>query len=328
MCKKKKIFVVFVLLLLSLALVGCGNRGETPEQAVTNALNAIKNLDRETAQKYFDYEGLANSNEEAEELIEDEENAKLIVDKLSFKIISSSIEGDTATVKMEITNIDMARIFGEYVQQAIGLAFGNIFAGKSDEEIKAQAEQLFVDLLKRKDNKMVTSTINVKLTRNESSWKINNGEEFLDAALGGLVSAAKAMDENFGGGDSPESKLNEINNYVISDIWNKGFCDISHYLEDGKSSIGETMDIDFTLEQLADAIAKKAEYDAYINSLEDEKYTRVKQIWSKLSSEIDKLYNQIQEKKPTANDSSYVFDTGLFQQYMDAFTDEVWELNQ
>lgn len=74
-------------------------------------------------------------------------------------------------------------------------------------------------------------------------------------------------------------------------------------------------------------MAKKIEYDDYISSLEDEKYAKVKRIWGKLSPEIDRLYSQLQEKKPVASDSSYDFDTGLFNQYMDAFTDEVWELD-
>lgn len=87
------------------------------------------------------------------------------------------------------------------------------------------------------------------------------------------------------------------------------------------------MDIDFTLEQLADAMTEKAGYDTYINGLDDEKYAKIKQIWSKLSAEIDKLYSQIQERKPVANDSSYNFDTGIFNQYMDAFTDKVDKLD-
>ena len=330
MHKKTWVLVSFVLC-FSLVFMGCGSSRETPEQAVTNLLTAIKNLDAETIQKYVVYEDLFSGVPESEDLIENEENTKLLTNKLSFKILSSSSEGDTAVVKTEITSIDMAVILGEYMQQAMALAFSNAFAGgaaKSDEEIDAQAEQIFKDLLNRENNKMKTSTIDIKLTKTETGWRLNSDEEFEDAIFGGLISASKAIDESFGGGDSPESKLQEIRNFVISDIWNKGFCDISHYLGDGKSSTGESLDIDFTLEQLADAMGTKAEYDAYINSLEGEKYEKAKHIWSKLSPEIDRLYNKILEKKPEANDRSYDFDTGLFNQYMDAFSNEVWELDK
>ena len=43
--------------------------------------------------------------------------------------------------------------------------------------------------------------------------------------------------------------------------------------------------------------------------------------------EIGRLYNQVLEKKPETNDSGYDFDTGRFNQYMDAFIDEVRELD-
>jgi hypothetical protein len=64
----------------------------------------------------------------------------------------------------------------------------------------------------------------------------------------------------------------------------------------------------------------------YWIGLEDEKYDKVKRIWNRLSQEIDRLYNQVLEKKPEANDNDYGFDTGLLNQYMDAFSDEIRNL--
>ena len=87
MSKKIGILITFVML-LPLVFTAC--RSETPEQAVTNALNAVKNLDKDTAQKYFSYDELFNRNSESDELVKDEENIKLIFNKLSFKVISSS----------------------------------------------------------------------------------------------------------------------------------------------------------------------------------------------------------------------------------------------
>ncbi len=326
---KKTGRLIAAALILAFVFTACG-RGETPEQAVTNALNAVKNYEKETARKYFSSDELFSSNSQSDELIKDEENIKLIFSKLDFKVLSSTKEKDTATVKTEITNIDMTEIIGEYFRQAMALASGNAFAGanaKSQEEIDKEAEQLLIDLLKKEDNKKVTFTIDIKLTKHENSWKIDANEEFQNAITGNLYNTIKNMESSFGNSDTPEGKLNEINNFVISDIWNNGFCDIGWYIKYGTSSTGESLDIDFTLERLAEAMTKKAEYDTYINGLEDEKYTKVKQIWSKLSAEIDRLYGQIQAKKPTANDSSYNFDTGIFNQYMDAFADEVENLD-
>lgn len=305
-------------------LTGCGG-GESPEQAVTNALKAIKNLNMETAKKYFEPEELTKSDSK-NDLLENEKNTKLLLKNFSFKVLSSSIEGDTATVKTEITNTDLKLILSEYLKQAFASAFSNAFSGElSDEDIQKQSEQMFFDLLKREGNKTLTSNIDIKLMKKEDSWRIIMDEYLQDAIFGGLISAMKGLGvEN----SSPKDKLIEIQNYVVGDIWNYGFADISWYLTTGKSSTGETIDIDLTLQQLDDTMEKKPDYDAYIRGLEDAKYGKVKQMWEKLSTEIDKLYSQVKEKKPTANDSNYDFDTGLFQQYMDAFIDSIDKLNE
>lgn len=56
---------------------------------------------------------------------------------------------------------------------------------------------------------------------------------------------------------SPEATLKEISNFVVSDIWNDGFVDISWYAGSGTGSTGETIDIDFTIEQLGKAMIQK-----------------------------------------------------------------------
>lgn len=111
--------------------------------------------------------------------------------------------------------------------------------------------------------------------------------------------------------------------WLISDIWNDGFCDISHFIGSGTDSTGRTMDIDFTLKKLGKAMEKKAGYDAYINSLTGAQYDDLKDIWSSLSPEIDRLYAQLQAQKPAAGDNSYDFDLGLYDQYSEAFEDEI-----
>ncbi len=113
--------------------------------------------------------------------------------------------------------------------------------------------------------------------------------------------------------------LNEIEGWLIGDIWNEGFCDFYHYEEDGKSSLGETIDIDFALSRFKKNYEKKAEYDAYINSLPDS-YDSIKETWNKLSVEMDKLYDYY---KDGVTQSGTATDTALFVQYRDAFSEDI-----
>jgi predicted small lipoprotein YifL len=210
---KKSCLIIALMLILSLSLSACGTRGELPEQAVTNALNAVKNVDKETMQKYFGAENsFWDSDSGADGLIKDEENLKLLFNKLTYKVISATSENDTATVKTEITNMDLAAVMAEFFQQSMSLAFSNAFGGenaKSEEEITKEAERILIDLMKKEDNETVTATVDIKLTKNEDGWLIDAGDEFTDAVTGGLVSAIENMASGFGGADSLENKAAE-----------------------------------------------------------------------------------------------------------------------
>lgn len=67
---------------------------------------------------------------------------------------------------------------------------------------------------------------------------------------------------------------------------------------------------------------KKKEYDSYIAGL-DPQYDSLKQVWTKLSAETDRLYSLVEQNPPKANDTSINFDTGIFSHYLEAFEQEV-----
>jgi len=204
MNKKTCIFVALVLILSSM-LTACGSK-ETPEQAVTSALNAVKNSDVDTAQKYFDQDNLFVVDPETGKAVTDEENARLVLSKLNFKVLSSSIDGDTAVVKTEISNIDISSIAMEYFQQVMQLsADDNFDENANDEEIEAQLKKMLTDLLSRDDDTMTTSAIDITLSRHEDSWKINVTDDLKDAVLGGAISVAEVMGNISGSGESSEA---------------------------------------------------------------------------------------------------------------------------
>lgn len=127
---------------------------------------------------------------------------------------------------------------------------------------------------------------------------------------------------------SVKDKLKEINYFLSSDIWGDGFCNISWFIYDGTNKTGNTLDIDFLIDELDKSMETKKEYDIYINELDNEKYSDIKSIWEKLSPEIDKLYNKLKENPPVAKDESYVFDTGLYKQYSEAFKKNIDRLEE
>lgn len=122
---------------------------------------------------------------------------------------------------------------------------------------------------------------------------------------------------------SEKDMLLEINNWIVGDVWNKGFCDFYHYEEDGTSSTGESIDIEFALSQFKENYKKKDEYNSYIHSLSNN-FENIINIWDKLIKEADTLYAHYENGVEQTGTSA---DTAIFTQYRDAFSDEINNLN-
>lgn len=169
---------VGVLMLIAiLLLAGC--KEETPEQAVINALQAIKKLDEKAITKYF---GKVVDIPD-DDITEYGEYVELVVQNLDFKVLSSSKDGDTAIVKTEITNIDMIAVLDEYLDHVMI----SVFSGQDESE--DEMVQLFVDLVSKEDNNTVTSIVDIHLEKKGRSWILIGDEYFEDAILGGMASA-------------------------------------------------------------------------------------------------------------------------------------------
>jgi hypothetical protein len=63
--------------------------------------------------------------------------------------------------------------------------------------LEAQIFQLLIDLLEREGNETVTSTVDIKLSKQGNSWIIDADDEFLDAMMGGLFSLSEELEDTF-----------------------------------------------------------------------------------------------------------------------------------
>lgn len=125
-------------------------------------------------------------------------------------------------------------------------------------------------------------------------------------------------------------KLFEISNWLTMDVWNDGFCDLSHYIGRGTNSVGEDLDLEYTLHKLDNAMEKKEEYNEFITGLEDsDRYKELKYIWvEKLYPEMESLYGIIEEKKPEPNDTTSLFNASNFSTYDSDFKDEIHKIRE
>lgn len=335
--------IIALLLTLGLLLLGgCSGKAE-PEDTVEKYLSAAKKLDLKAMAATI----LPSNTDDIKEtstLMEEKEDdytryfvdyLKANAEKMTFKIGKSEVNGDKATVTVDCKYVDGAPILTATIQDVIVNAFSMAFSDKemTDEETSEMFASSLEEHRKVTKETFKEATIKVNCIKKDDKWYISEtNDELLDVAMSGFISAGKEISENFGEdgeanedtsnddaiAEDPIDVLSDINNYVIDDLWNKGFSDISSYLANGTGSMGQELDIDFTKSQLDKAMTKKAEYDEYIKRLDD-KYADIKEIWNKLSPEIDSLHKQVKDGASELN-------TDLFIQYRNAFSDVVYEL--
>lgn len=96
-------------------------------------------------------------------------------EKMSYKVKNTKVEGDTATVNLDLKVPDLSSYFSEYIQKAFGLAFT---ADKSDEEMKKLGEEFtikfFTEKLASEDLKFQEKNINVVLKKEGENWITDN----------------------------------------------------------------------------------------------------------------------------------------------------------
>ncbi|MEA4895787.1 MAG: hypothetical protein VB064_11065 [Oscillospiraceae bacterium] len=327
----KKILYLGISLALFLILVGCGPK-ESAQSIVQKAIESVKIMDVEAMQNYWgerQFKDVDSSEATTDSEAQSKAMLALLVKNLDYQIIEANEEKDTATVKVQITNIDMSSIMSEFVSQAVKEALSDAFLPEeqqpSQEEMDKKYSDILVTLLDRKDNPKVTNTVYITLSLVDNQWVIVPNEEAVDAMLGGINSFSGAMNEAFSedstsGEEREKDKITEIRNWVVSDIWNVGFCDLYHF-EDGKSSTGQTMDPEFTMQQLNEAMEKKAAYDSYMSTISD---SNISALWAKVSEQIDILYEDVKSRDLTVTGQG--LDTSLYQQYFNAFDKAYSEL--
>lgn len=203
----KKVICAILALLLVFSLAGCS--GEKPEEVVERVTQAIKegkiksvrgNIDLSALDKLFPASEEESKKETDETLLSDGQATAFPVektlDKITVKILSSEKDGDNATVKAECTAVDLTEFLKGYMQKSMEMAldFTKDDAAK-DEELNKYA----ADYLAQEDVPMKTTTVDIKLTKSDKTWKITSTTEYLDALTGGYLSTVQSLAESFGG---------------------------------------------------------------------------------------------------------------------------------
>ena len=114
------------------------------------------------------------------------------------------------------------------------------------------------------------------------------------------------------------NKLWDAYDWQCEDIWNHGFCDTYHYIEDGTDSCGKKLDINKTISKLNKNYQKRNYYNKYVRSVQGKKYSNYKKTWEKLDKQTVYLKQILDKNGAPAPKSNYYFP---YQKYADYLND-------
>jgi uncharacterized lipoprotein YehR (DUF1307 family) len=186
----KKLMSLLLCLILSFAIVGCS--GPKPEESVKGYFDALKKQDIQAAQGYMQ-NGVKDISTDAQQ----EKLLKQIFSKLNYEIVSSTVQKDTAVIKVNVTAPDLAIVTGNMFKDLLGQLFTLAFSGTEDIEAKSAqlTEEYFTKALADPQVVVITSEVDINLVKdsNTKKWIIVSDEKLANAVTGNFVTAMKSL---------------------------------------------------------------------------------------------------------------------------------------
>lgn len=176
----KKLKMILMIVLSMVVVTGCGSK--SPTEVVDYYFSEIKKGENSDITKYLlestDSESEKTEGEEANELDPKMEEAmNIYLSKLNAKVLSEKIDGDKATVEVEVTGLSFTDIMLEVLQESLANAFSG--TEMTDEQMSNSV------LEKVKSGKEETRTGNITLSKVDKEWKIDTEDEsFIGLMLG------------------------------------------------------------------------------------------------------------------------------------------------
>ncbi len=189
--KSKKAPIVIAVAIIIVLILAVGSYiflANGPKGVVEGMFNALKNEDYEKVNEYVNYKEIISSSDILDTESLDEETMNLLFDKLSWKITDTTQEENTANVTVEVTNKNFRTIIGNYMQNALRVAF-------SGQEISdAEMENYLLEELRNEDIETTTTTQTINLIKQDGKWVINTTDtNLIDILLPGLNEAVNSL---------------------------------------------------------------------------------------------------------------------------------------
>ena len=181
----KKIKIILMIVLSMAIVTGCG--AKSPTEVVNHYFSEMKKGENADLANYL-LENVELQNKEDNKDKDEEsdpkmdEAMKIYLSKLDAKVLSEKIDGDKATVEVEVSGLNFSNIILEIMEESVA----SIFSGSEMTE-----EDMSNSVLEKvKSGKIDTRTGTITLSKVDKEWKINTDDE---SFMGLIFGKAKGL---------------------------------------------------------------------------------------------------------------------------------------
>lgn len=182
---------ILVIQLLAISLLFTWNRQRitSPAQIVQHELELIKELDDETIQSFVSYDNLTNSQFSSEDPdSESVEAVKLFFKNFQYSIQQELIEDSTATVTVQISNLDMRTLAKDLCTQLLR-ASSVLYPSEPLTYDTNDYYRLLSSTLKEHTYETIVTTAHFQLHQDEQGWYILADSTMEDELVSGFISS-------------------------------------------------------------------------------------------------------------------------------------------
>lgn len=195
---KKRIIALLIAVAVLFTFTACGKpKKPTAVDAVKNAFEAVKALDKDKLVEAFGTEGPSENFDDLDEATKT--MLKLAVKNLAYNVISSEEKEETATVKTEITNTDMVKVLenaqSELVLKIISYMGEHNSEMPTDEETNAMLNEILAAYLEKDDLETVTKTEDLEFSLVDGKWQMQITADQFDTLFGGLYTFQQNLNQ-------------------------------------------------------------------------------------------------------------------------------------
>lgn len=180
--------LVAQLLLLSFLYSWNLRRVQSPSQAVEHELALIEELDEPTIQSFISYENLTNSHLATGTIDQKATDAvALFFKNFSYDILNEEIDGDTATVTVEITNSDMHTVAQDLCSTILRRSAA--ITASASTQTTGDYYHLLYDTLASNSYDTTVTTATFHLRKDGKNWMILADSTLEDQLVSGFISS-------------------------------------------------------------------------------------------------------------------------------------------